>query len=71
MDIAAVLDLVTKGLGVINTLVTVGENALPAINAVRDLVTKAQAGALTDDDLSKTEAVLDALIAEFNKPLDE
>lgn len=70
MDIALVLDLVMKGLGVINTLVTVGENAVPAIKAVTDLVSGAQAGTLTDDDLAKTEAALDALIDDFNKPIE-
>lgn len=70
MDIALVLDLVMKGLGVINTLVTVGENAAPAIKAVTDLVSGAKDGTLTDADLAQTEATLDALIKDFNSPIE-
>ena len=69
MDIVAILALVAKGLGVISTLVEVGANAVPAIKAVTDLVTGAQSGTVTDDQLTQTEAVLDALIADFNKPI--
>lgn len=69
MDIMLVLDLVMKGLGVINTLVTVGENAAPAIKAVTDLVSGAKAGTITDADLAQTEATLDSLIQDFNAPL--
>jgi len=69
MDIMAILALVAKGVEVINTLVTVGENAAPAIKAVRDLVVGAQNGTVTSDQLTQTEAVLDALIEDFNKPI--
>jgi len=69
MDITAILDLVTKGLGVINTLVTVGKDALPAIKVVTDLVTGAKAGTVTPDQLDQTEATLDAMIADFNTPI--
>ncbi len=69
MDIAAILDLVTKGLGVINTLVTVGKDALPAIKVVTDLVSGAKAGTVTADQLDQTEATLDAMIADFNTPI--
>jgi len=69
MDIALVLDLVMKGLSVANTLITVGKNAIPAIDAVKELIAGAQSGTLTDADLDKTEAVLDALIEDFNKPI--
>jgi len=69
MDIALILDLAMKGLSVANTLITVGKNAVPAIDAVKQLISGAQAGTLTDADLDKTEAVLDALIEDFNAPL--
>ncbi len=69
MDIAAILDLVTKGLGVINTLVTVGKDALPAIKVVTDLVSGAKAGTVTADQLDQTEATLDAMIEDFDKPI--
>jgi hypothetical protein len=70
MDIMLVLDLVLKGLSVISTLVTVGENAAPAIKAVVSLVNGAKAGTLTYEQINQTEADLDAMIAEFNKPLE-
>lgn len=69
MDVAAILDLVMKGLGVVSTLVTVGANAAPAIKVLTDLVTGAQDGTITDEQLAETEATLDAMIADFNKPI--
>ena len=39
MDIATILDLIMKGMGVISTLITVGQDALPAVKVVTDLVT--------------------------------
>jgi len=69
MDIAAIMDLVVKGLGVVSTLISVGANAAPAIEVLTKLVTGAQNGTVTDADLAQTEAALDALIADFNAPL--
>jgi hypothetical protein len=69
MDIAAILDLIVKGLGVISTLVAVGENVAPAIKVMTDLVTGAQAGTVTDEQLAATEKVLDDMIADFNQPM--
>jgi len=70
MDILAVLGLVQKGLGVVSTLITVGENAAPAIKSLVNLVKGAQDGTLTADDLDRTEATLDSLIEDFNKPIE-
>jgi hypothetical protein len=69
MDIAAIMDLMVKGLGVVNTLVTVGKDALPAIKVLTDLATSAQTGDVTDEQLAQTEATLDALVDKFNAPL--
>lgn len=69
MDVGAILDLIVKGLGVISTLVAVGENAAPAIKVMTDLVTGAQTGAVTDEQLAATEKVLDDMISDFNAPL--
>jgi len=69
MDIAAVLALVLKGVGVIQTLVEVGKDVAPAIQVVTGLITGAQAGTVTDDELAATEATLDGMIADFNQPL--
>lgn len=69
MDPMMIMDLVLKGLGVISTLVSVGANAAPAIKVITDLVTGAKAGTITEIDLATTEATLDALIEDFNKPM--
>lgn len=69
MDIAAILDLIVKGLGVADTLITAGQNAAPAIKSVIDLATGAQAGTVTDQQLADTEATLDKMISDFNLPL--
>ncbi len=69
MDILAILDLVSKGLSVISTLETVGQSVLPAVKVVADLVTGAQAGTVTSQQLTDTEATLDSMIAAFNAPL--
>ena len=69
MDIAAILDLVVKGLGVVSTLITVGADAAPALKVVTDLVTGAQTGTVTDQQLADTEAALDKMIADFNTPI--
>jgi hypothetical protein len=69
MDVAAIFDLIVKGLGVVSTLVAVGESAAPAIKVLTDLVTGAQAGTVTDAQLAANEATLDAMIADFNAPM--
>lgn len=69
MDIAAIMDLVVKGLGVVSTLISVGANAAPAIKVLTELATGAQNGTVTPEQLADTEATLDAMIADFNKPI--
>lgn len=69
MDIVAVLALIAKGVGIIDTLVTIGENAAPAITVVKNLITGAQAGTVTDAELAATEVTLDSMIADFNTPM--
>lgn len=69
MNPMAIMDLVLKGLGVISTLIAVGANAAPAIKVISDLVTGAKDGTVTDEQLAQTEATLDALIDDFNKPM--
>lgn len=69
MDIAAVLALVLKGVGIIETLVEVGQDVAPAIKVVTNLITGAQAGTVTDAELTATEATLDGMIADFNQPM--
>jgi hypothetical protein len=69
MDIAAVLALIVKGLGVVSTLVAVGTDVAPAIKVLVDLATGAQTGEVTDEQLAATEKVLDDMIADFNEPM--
>lgn len=69
MNPMLIMDLVLKGLGVVSTLITVGANAMPAIKVISDLVTGAKEGTVTDEQLAQTEATLDALIDDFNKPM--
>lgn len=69
MDIVAVLALISKGITVAEALYTAGEEAAPAFTALKNLVTGAQAGTVTDEELGKTEALLDQMMADFNTPL--
>lgn len=69
MNAAAIFDLVQKGLTVVSMLVAAGTSAAPALAALANLVSGAQEGTVTDEDLAKTEALLDSMIAEFNKDM--
>ncbi len=69
MDPLAILDLVMKGVQVIKVLVDAAQDAGPAIKAVENLVTGAQAGTLTQDQIDETEKILDGMISDFNEPL--
>ncbi len=69
MDITAVLAMIAKGVGIIETLYGLEQDVAPAITAVKGLVSGAQAGTVTDDELTATEAVLDGLISDFNEPI--
>lgn len=69
MDIGAILDLVAKGITVAIALEAAGEKALPALEVVWNMVTGAQQGSVTDEQLAANEAVLDGLISDFNLPM--
>lgn len=66
MDYIAILALIEKGLTVVEAIYAAGKDAAPAIVAIKDLVTGAQEGTLTDDQIASTESLLDGLIADFN-----
>lgn len=70
IDFTRVFGVIQKGLGAIGTLVEQGRSAVPAITAVKNLVESAKGGKATDAQITATEAALDALIDEFNEPLD-
>lgn len=74
VDITAILSTLTKGLGIVNQIigakaipaVTVLQNALPVVVALTELATAAQAGEVTDEQLTATETILDANLDAFN-----
>jgi hypothetical protein len=66
MDAAAIFALIEKGLTIIGALLAAGQSAAPAIKALMGIVSGAQTGTVTADDLAKTEALLDSMIADFN-----
>jgi hypothetical protein len=69
MDIMSILALISKGLTVIQTLEAAGQAVAPAIKVVTNLVTGAQAGTVTPQQLTDTETTLDQLMADFNTPI--
>jgi len=70
MDAAAIFAIIEKGLTVVGTLIAVGQSATPALQALSKLVAGAQVDEVTQEDLDKTEALLDSLLADFNQPMD-
>lgn len=71
MNYEAIFQLINKGLSVAAALVEAGTVALPAIQAVQNIVTGAIKEEVTDEQLAATHAQLDAMIAEFNIELPE
>lgn len=69
MDPMTILMLVGKGISVVSMLIEAGKNAGPALEVIKGLVTGAQEGTVTDEQLARDEAFLDAQIEEFNTPL--
>ena len=67
MDAAAILALVTQGISIASALIAAGQSAAPAWTALQNLFNRT--GTITQADLDKTEAVLDALIDEFDLEL--
>lgn len=70
MDIAAILLLIQKGVTIAEALIAAGESAAPAFTALKNLITGAQKGSVSDADLDATEAQLDKLIEDFNLDID-
>ncbi len=65
MDFTAIMALVEKGLGIVEVLIQAEQSAEPAIKAVINVVTGAQTGQVTDEELEECENTLDQLIADF------
>ena len=66
MDISAILALIAKGISIVEALYEAGQSAAPAFEALKNLITGAQEGTVTDQQLTETEALLDQMIADFN-----
>lgn len=69
MNISSVMNVIVKGLGVVETLVDAGQSAAPAIKVLVGVATGAKHGTVTEDELTAAEALLDAQIEDFNTPL--
>lgn len=69
MEVAAIMAMIVKGLGVVSTLVAAEQNAEPAIKVLINLAKGGQSGTVTPDELTATENTLDAMIADFNEPM--
>lgn len=69
MDIIAILALVEKGITIAEALLSAGQSAVPAFDALKNLITGAKAGTVTQEQLDATETLLDQLIADFNLDL--
>lgn len=69
MDVAQILTLVSKGITIASALLEAGQNAAPALAAIGNLVTGAKTGSVTQEELDKTEALLDKLLSDFNVEL--
>lgn len=70
MDVVAIMALIVKGLGVVETLVEAGQSAAPAIKVLLGVATGAQQGTVTQDELTAAEALLDKQIEAFNAPIE-
>ena len=67
MEAAAILALVEKGVTIATALIAAGQSAAPAYQAIVNLFNRETP--IAQADLDKTEAVLDALIDQFNVEL--
>ena len=69
MDVLAILAIVNKVILVANTLIQAGQSAEPAITALINFAKGIKKGPLSPEDIAKTDAILDALIARFNEDI--
>lgn len=69
MDVGTIIALIGKGLTVIQLLSEAAKPILPAIESLRELMSKWDEGEITEEDLQKIEAILDQQISDFNLPM--
>lgn len=70
MNANAIFGTIKKGLSIVTALVAAEQKAEPAIKIVYDLAANAEAGEVTDNQLEQAEASLDAMIDDFNSPME-
>lgn len=70
VDVSSIFATIKKGLNIISALTAAEKKIEPAVKVIFDLVTNAQTGDVTDEQLEKAEATLDALIEDFNSPME-
>lgn len=66
MDVMAILSVVNKVVLVANTLIQAGQSAEPAITALINFAKGVKQGPVSAEDMAKTDAILDALLEQFN-----
>lgn len=70
MDPLTILALASKAVGIIQSVWDNRDVAIKAVDAIKSIVTKDPAS-VTSEDMAKVEAILDALLDEFNEPIPE
>lgn len=67
MDFAAILDLIAKAETVASALISAGQNAAPAWQALKNLFAAKET--ITQADIDAADATLDSLLDQFNQEL--
>lgn len=70
MDTASIFALISKGLALLPILIQAGQEVGTIFQNLKALADSAQAGTVTDEQVSTLEAELDAAIAQFNEPME-
>jgi len=72
MNAEKILELIAKGMVLVEAIRAATEAASPAIKALTELIEKNSSGEeITEADLKRVEDLLDEQLNEFNSPLPE
>lgn len=71
MDPLSIIAMITTGTNVIKALIEAGQNAGPAIQALKNIFDKWHAKTITQADLDETEKVLDGLMDQFDEGIED
>lgn len=69
MEVMAIFAIIEKAISVISAGIAIGQSVAPAIDVIKNLITKQKTDSVSDTDLEAAEAVLDKLMANFNAPI--